>query len=291
MLHHDVEEAHALLLVLVDDDYRLVVVWHVDLHDGAGILRVGDSSEHLAYLRLGVVDVDVAHNDDSLVRRMVPFLVVVAQFLRLEVVDYLHRTYRIAVSVLRTGVQRGQVTLEHSAESAGAQAPLLVDHSPLLVYLFRLEQQSVGPVVEDEEAGVERFLARRRHIIYIIYSLLDGGVGVEVVAELHSDGAAVFYHFVVGEVVGAVEAHVLKEVCQSALAVLLLQGAHFLGYIEVGAVLGPVVVTDVVGQSVVELSNPHCRVDGQSGHLHLCLHRRRSKQQQCYKEISDSHIR
>ena len=63
--------------------------------------------------------------------------------------------------------------------------------------------------------------------------------------------------------------HVLQEVGQSALVVVLLNGTHALGNVELGALLGPVVVTNVVGEPVVELSRPHVLVNGQGRH-HLC---------------------
>ena len=60
----------------------------------------------------------------------------------------------------------------------------------------------------------------------------------------------------------AVEAHVLKEVGQTTLCFFLLDGTHLLRNVEVGAVLRPVVVTDVVSKPVVELSDTHVWIDG-----------------------------
>ena len=70
----------------------------------------------------------------------------------------------------------------------------------------------------------------------------------------------------------AVEGHVLEEVSQSALVFILLNGAHALGNVEVGHVLRPVVLTDVVGQTIVQLTNPYVFVDGDRRHLHLLCH-------------------
>ena len=42
----------------------------------------------------------------------------------------------------------------------------------------------------------------------------------------------------------------LQEVSQSALVVVLLDGTYALGDVELGTILGPVVVTDVIRQSV-----------------------------------------
>ena len=55
----------------------------------------------------------------------------------------------------------------------------------------------------------------------------------------------------------AVECHMLEEVSQTALVVVLLDRAHALSDVEVGLVLRPVVVTDVISKSVVQFSDAH----------------------------------
>ena len=59
----------------------------------------------------------------------------------------------------------------------------------------------------------------------------------------------------------------LQEVGQSALVLLLVDGAHALGDVEVGHVLGVIVVADVVGKPVVELAHPYLLVLGDGRHL------------------------
>ena len=39
--------------------------------------------------------------------------------------------------------------------------------------------------------------------------------------------------------VGTIESHVLKEVSETALVLVLFKGAHFLGDVEVGTMLRP----------------------------------------------------
>ena len=57
--------------------------------------------------------------------------------------------------------------------------------------------------------------------------------------------------------VGTVEGHVLQQVGETALALLFLHRAHLLCDVVVGYFLGIVVVADVVGESVVELTHAH----------------------------------
>ena len=171
------------------------------------------------------------------------------------------------MAVLRVGVELGQVALQHAHLCAGPESPLLVDDAALLLNLLGLQQQTVGPVVEDEQTGVDDALARGGHVRDVIDRLVDGGVGVQVAAELHADGLAPLHDVVALEVLGAVEAHVLQEVGQTALLVVLLYGAHALCEVDLGPLLRPGIVTDVVGQSVVEPAHAHVFVDGDGGHL------------------------
>ena len=60
--------------------------------------------------------------------------------------------------------------------------------------------------------------------------------------------------------VGAVEGHVLEEVGETALVLVLLERTHLLRDVEIGAVLRPIVVTDDVGQSVGQLADAESRV-------------------------------
>ena len=111
------------------------------------------------------------------------------------------------------------------------------------------------------------------HVIDIVHRLVDAGVCVEVSTKLDAVSAAPLNEVVALEVVTAVESHVLKEVCKATLVFILLQGAYFLRNVEVGTVLRPVVVADVVSQSIAELADPYSCVHGYShvGHLSPCL--------------------
>ena len=74
------------------------------------------------------------------------------------------------------------------------------------------------------------------------------------------------------EVLTAVKGHVLQEVGQTVLVVFFLHGTHALGDVEVGALLGIVVVADVVGKSTIQLTDSHGLVNGQFhllGHHHV----------------------
>ena len=262
-----------LLLVLVDDVDGLVVGRHGIGFVGSGVLRHLDGAEDALHGSFHLVDVDVAHHDDALQVGAVPFFIIGAQGLGLEVIDHLHQADGVAVAVLGAGIERGQVALEDASRGFGAQAPLFVDDTAFFVDFFRVEREAVGPVVQDEQARVD-VLGRHGHVVDVVHRLVGRCVGVQIDTELDSDAFAVLDEAVAGKVVGAVEAHVFQEVGQAALRVVLLYGAHLLRDVEVGPVFRQGVVADVVGQSVGQLAVADGRVHRYLRHLGHLLRRR-----------------
>ena len=164
------------------------------------------------------------------------------------------------MAVLRTRIEFWQVAFQHTHLCTGTHAPLLVDDATLLLNLLWLQQQSVSPVVQNEQAAIDNSLTGSGHVRDVIYRTVNAGISIQVTTELDSDGLTPFDDVVAFEVLGAVEAHVLQEVCQTALVVVLLNSADTLGNIELSTLLGPGVVTNVVCQTVVQLTNTDFRV-------------------------------
>ena len=75
----------------------------------------------------------------------------------------------------------------------------------------------MAPVVKDEQTGVECRFTVCLHIIYIIDSLIERSVGIEVLAKLHTDALQVGLQRVAWIMCRSVEAHVLKEVGKTTL--------------------------------------------------------------------------
>ena len=121
-----------------------------------------------------------------------------------------------------------------------------MDDTTLLVDFLGFEQQSVGPVVENKQTRVNYILVARRYITYIIYSLGDTCIGIEVGAKLYTLRLTPSENTIAGEMLGSVEAHVLKEMGKTALRLLLLNRTHLLGDVELCTVFRPCVVTDVI---------------------------------------------
>ena len=183
-------------------------------------------------------------------------MVVVAQRVVGEVVHHVHRTDGQAVLVLRAFVDDGRGLFHQSLHGhAGAPcAPLLVDDAALLVDFIVFQQQVVAPVVQDEQTGVHHAGLVHRCGRDVVDRLVNAGVGVQVRSELDAHALAPFAQarlsLRTGEILRAVERHVLQEVGQSALARLLQNASHALSDVELGHVGRLVVVADVVGKSV-----------------------------------------
>ena len=261
-LDHHIHNAILHFLVLVYHIDRLGIVGHGLGNDGSGILGHLDGREERLDLLLHFVDVEVADDDDGLVVGTVPLLIVVAQHFRLEVVDNLHQTDRHTMTVLRTRIQLRQIAFQHTGHGRCAQAPLLVDNATFLINLCRLQQQTVGPVVQDEQTGVNNALAGRRHVRDVIHRTVDSSVGVQVATELHTNRLAPLHNIVTLEVLRTVEAHMLQEVSQTTLVVILLNRTHALGDVKLCALFGPCIVANVIRQTVVQLANAHVGVCG-----------------------------
>ncbi len=103
------------------------------------------------------------------------------------------------------------------------------------------------PVVKDEQTGVDGSSSLYIHVVDVIDSLIERGVGIEVLAELHADALKIFLQAVTWKVGGAVEAHVFEEVCQTSLVLIFLNRTHFLGDVEESTFLGPLVVAKIIG--------------------------------------------
>ena len=138
-----------------------------------------------------------------------------------------------------------------------------MDDAALLIDFLAVEQEIVGPVVENEQAGVLHTYAGGGNSRNVVDGLVGAGIGVEVLTKFHADRLKPGYELIAGEVLGSVEAHMLQEVGETALVVVLKNRSDLLGDEEVCLTLGGLVVADVVVQAVGEHTVAHLRVGGQ----------------------------
>ena len=182
-------------------------------------------------------------------------------------VYHAHQSDGEALSVFAVRIECFKVTLQHTVHSRGAQAPLLVYHATLLVNLLGVEGKPRRPVTQYEQTAVERALTAGRHIVDVVNGLVDTGIGIQVGAKFHTNAATILYQGVALEVVAAVESHVLKEVGQSALTLVFLYRAHLLRDVEVGTMLRPVIIPDIIGKAITQFTHTGSCIHGHCGHL------------------------
>ena len=144
-----------------------------------------------------------------------------------------------------------------------------MDYRTLCIDFGRVEGKVACPVVKDEEARVLYGLRGNGHVRNVVDSLVNRGVGVEVYTEFHALALEPVDDALTGIVGCAVEAHVLEEVSQAALVLVFEDRTYFLSNIEISLTLGLLVMTDIVGKSVVKDTVDYGTVHRQGlwGHL------------------------
>ena len=157
-----------------------------------------------------------------------------------------------------------------------------MDHVALFLNFFRGYGDAARPIAQYQYTRVKGRLALCADIGDVVHRTVDACIGVEAAAILHTDRLQIFSHRASGEVFRAIEGHVLQEVSQTLLRVILLDGTHTLGNVEVGLFLRGVVVTQIVRQAIIELADTDTVVNGNLRHLHLLLGRCQSCTNQGY---------
>ena len=141
-----------------------------------------------------------------------------------------------------------------SPGSVSPLAALLDDDTPFLVDLGGIVDDEMRVVMHDQDAGVDNALVDEGNVGEHVDGLLDSGGSVDVATEGSSDALEIVEDLLSGEVLRSVEAHVLEEVGETVLVGGLLNCADVGGEVELGPSGGFLIVTDVVGESVLEMT-------------------------------------
>ena len=201
-------------------------------------------------LLLHLIYVDIAYYDDTLQIGAIPFLVEIAECLWLEIVDDGCVADDIPFRILGVAVENGQRFGPNTSVGVGPCSPFLTDDPSFFVDFIGFHGDESRPVVEDEQGRVHDAIPVGWHRGQVVYGLVEGGVGVDVGAEFHSDGFKVVDQGFARKMGRSVESDMFKEVSQTVLAIFFQDGTHILHDIEVCSFRHHVVVTDIVGQTV-----------------------------------------
>ena len=127
--------------------------------------------------------------------------------------------------------------------------------------------------MKNHQRRVNNTLACYGHIGHVVLCVVPRCTCIEVSTELNADLLQILDQRLAGIVLRTVEGHVLKEVSQTLLVVVLLDGTNIVQDVELGHALGLLVVADVVGESILQHTLTHCGVSRQlllQLHLRLC---------------------
>ena len=130
-----------------------------------------------------------------------------------------------------------------------------------------------------QESGVHDALTVGRHIREAVHRLVDRGVGVDISTEIDTYRLEIIDDSFSREVLRSVERHVLQEVRQTVLVILLEDSAYRLRDMELGTLFRLLVMTDVIGQSVIQLTVTDLRI-----HRHFLRRFLRRDHHRCYQQ-------
>jgi hypothetical protein len=156
----------------------------------------------------------------------------------------------------------GELLVRHAHLRAASRAPLLDHHAALLADLGRVERQTVRPVLED----VERLVDDRRRIggdLEHVHRLVERGVRVQVRPEPHPRPLEEVDQIGLREAARPVERHVLHEVRDAELAVVLEDRAGVDHQPELRPLLGKRVAAHEIPKPVRQTAAQHGAVEGQ----------------------------
>ena len=178
-------------------------------------------------------------------------MVVVAQRLICEIIDDRGVADDVTLRVLGTRVHLRVHLFPYTTARRATRTPFFEDDAALRIDLFVQKEQTAAPVVHDEERRIHDSCAVRRYIREAIDGLVDGGIGVDVSTEVHTHGLKIIDDAFAREMLGAVEGHMLQKMRQTILVILFEDSTNSLCDMELCALFGLFVMTDIIGQSVV----------------------------------------
>ena len=194
-------------------------------------------------------------------------MIEVRQALRLEGLQILLAAYDGSGGILGVSIQIMGTLLAGSPGCIVARTLFLQNHSPFLIDLHRIAGYEVRVIVHNQKTGIDHSLTHQRNIVQQVDGLLDAGHRVNVASERSTYALKPVKDSLSGEVLRAVEAHMLQEMCKTVLVRSLLKCSDVGSQIELGPVCGLVVVAYIIGHSIVQLSDLCLGVVWQCGQL------------------------
>ena len=222
-----------------------------------GSATLAEEGLHAAF---HLIHIKVTHNNHSLHVGTIPVLIKTDNVVAFKTHNHTLQANGKTLSVTRALQHGGPSLVAQTVGSTQVATPLLMNNATLCLNLFGLEKQTATPAIEDVETHLHHGGIVGGHV-HIIHRLVEAGVRINATAKLNAVLLQGINHRVAGETLNAIESHVLAEVSQTTLRLILEDRAGIGHHAELDAVLRHLVGTDVVGQAVVQLANTHFLVD------------------------------
>jgi hypothetical protein len=116
----------------------------------------------------------------------------------------------------------GNLLLEEAFLRPVGKPPFLIDDGPFAIDLGGVQDDAGRPVLQHGEGGIHG-LRIVRHRLQGVDRPIEGRGGVDFGTEAHAQGLELDHQIVLGEALGAVEGHVLEEVREAELGIVLIQ--------------------------------------------------------------------
>ena len=201
--------------------------------------------------RLDLLGIDLAHHDHRCQVRPVPVVVEPTQVIRRDRLDRLLSADRTPTVVVTPGEMKRRELVEHATvRRLTASSPLVEHDAPLRFDVVRVDRRERQPLLEDVEPGFDDLIVVRNR--QLVGGLVIARTRVDVRPEPGPETAQDIDELVLRETLGAVEEHVLQEVCTTELTVVLEHGSRIDSQSQLGLPARVVVVADQVAEPVVE---------------------------------------
>ena len=164
--------------------------------------------------------IEVADGDHRHQVRTIPIRVELPQPGGGDLLNDLRTADGRSVGIARALQQDRQLRVTQPRCGTQTLPPLFEDDAALPVHGGRLERDVAGPILHDEQRAIDHGGAVGRNL-QLVHRLVEARVCVHVRAEPHAERLDERDHVLAGKMLGAVEGHVLDEMRQPPLIVVL----------------------------------------------------------------------
>ena len=124
-------------------------------------------------LLFDLIYIDITDNDNSLVIRSIPFMIIRTKCIVLKVIDDGRIADNIAFAILGVRIKFRANDIAHAAIGIVAGTPFFANNTTLGINFFRQEEQTTSPIMHNEECRVNNTLANSWHIRKTINSFVN----------------------------------------------------------------------------------------------------------------------